>query len=133
LVLQNFYGELSELLTWLEENEEEILTEDDLRFLTTTHGQVDHYAISIRFLRDYLGGVRSSYQAQLDLSMNKVMKIFTVISAVFLPLTLLVGWYGMNFKYMPELSWQHGYLTIGVLSFVFIGLILMYLKKKKLL
>lgn len=133
LILQNFYGELSELLSWLEENEEDILREEDLPFFGTIHGRVDHYAGSVRFLRDYLGGVRSSYQAQLDLSMNKVMKIFTVISAVFLPLTLLVGWYGMNFHYMPELNWRYGYLTVAGLGFLFVALVLIYLKKKRIL
>lgn len=133
LILQNFYDELSELLSRLEENESATLSADELLLLASIHGRVDHYAGNIRFLRDYLGGVRASYQAQLDLSMNEVMKLFTVLSAVFLPLTLLVGWYGMNFQYMPELGWRYGYLTVGGLSLIIAGLILYYFRNRRLL
>ncbi|HZK10685.1 MAG TPA: CorA family divalent cation transporter, partial [Clostridia bacterium] len=51
----------------------------------------------------------------------------------FLPLTLFVGWYGMNFKYMPELGWRYGYLGFGAFILLTSGLILFYLRKRKLL
>ena len=66
-------------------------------------------------LRDYVTQVREAYQAQIDINLNKVMKIFTVITSIFLPLTLIVGWYGMNLK-MPEYSWVYGYpFVIGLI------------------
>lgn len=133
LVLQNFYDQLSELLDQLEEYESDILPEKELPLLLSLHSRVDHYANNIHFLKDYLVSLRSTYQAQLTLSMNAVMKIFTVISAVFLPLTLFVGWYGMNFKYMPELGWRYGYLGFGAFILLTSGLILLYLRKRKLL
>jgi magnesium transporter len=58
------------------------------------------------------------------------MKVFTVITAVFLPLTLIVGWYGMNFT-MPEYGWSHGYLYVIALSIVVCGICWLLFKRKK--
>ena len=59
------------------------------------------------------------------------MKIFTVITAVFLPLTLLVGWYGMNFSYMPELGWRYSYPAVIVISIGIVIALIWYFKHKK--
>ena len=62
--------------------------------------------------------------------MNEIMKTLTIISAIFIPLTFIVGVYGVNFKYMPELEYKHGYYTVvGVM--VFIGLLMMYYFKRR--
>ena len=62
--------------------------------------------------------------------MNEIMKTLTIVSAIFIPLTFIVGVYGMNFKYMPELEYMHGYYTVvGVM--VFIGLLMMYYFKRR--
>jgi magnesium transporter len=58
------------------------------------------------------------------------MKVFTVLTAVFLPLTLIVGWFGMNVK-MPEYSWNYGYLYVIVLSITVCGICGWIFKKKK--
>ena len=59
------------------------------------------------------------------------MKIFTVVTAVFLPLTLLVGWYGMNFSSMPELHWKYGYPAVALVSVGIVAGLVVYFKKKK--
>ena len=56
--------------------------------------------------------------------------VLAFITAIFLPLTLLVGWYGMNFKYMPELEWQYGYPVFIITSIVVILLLYQYFKKR---
>jgi magnesium transporter len=62
--------------------------------------------------------------------MNEIMKTLTIVSAIFIPLTFIVGVYGMNFKYMPELEYKHGYYTVvGVM--IFIGLLMMYYFKRR--
>lgn len=82
-------------------------------------------------LRDYVSQVREAYQAQIDIGLNKIMKVFTVISAVFLPLTFLVGWYGMNFESMPEFSWKYGYIFAIGLTLLIIVVCLVIFKRKK--
>lgn len=84
-------------------------------------------------LREYAMQVQDVYQSEISIHQNNIMKLLTVVTTVFLPLTLIAGWYGMNFYNMPELSWEYGYLTISVISVFIILLILWYFKKKKLL
>jgi len=63
--------------------------------------------------------------------MNEVMKVLTVIATIFIPLTFIVGVYGMNFKYMPELEWSWGYFAIGgVMVVVALGMLTYFGKKK---
>ena len=59
------------------------------------------------------------------------MKVLTIVTTIFLPLSLLAGWYGMNFAYMPELSWKYGYLFVIALSLGIIAFCLILFKKKK--
>ena len=74
--------------------------------------------------------VRESYEAEVDISLNTTMKIFTVVTTIFLPLTLIVGWYGMNFD-MPEYGWKNGYLFVSILSFLFLSAGILFFRKKK--
>ena len=63
--------------------------------------------------------------------MNEIMKTLTIVSAIFIPLTFIVGVYGMNFKYMPELEYEHGYYTIiGVMVLIVLGMIY-YFKRRR--
>ena len=71
------------------------------------------------------------YQSQLDVRQNRIMSLLTVISSIFMPLTLIAGWYGMNFKYMPELNYKISYpITIAV-SVAIVIISLVFFKKKK--
>lgn len=63
-------------------------------------------------------------------SMNEIMKILTTISTIFIPLSFLAGLYGMNFKYMPELSWEYGYYFILGLMFIVVAGMILYFKRK---
>ena len=70
------------------------------------------------------------YQAQIDISQNEIMTILTVVTTVFLPLSLLAGWYGMNFPNMPLLRWKYGYLTVILLTIGIIAVEVRYFRKK---
>jgi magnesium transporter len=63
--------------------------------------------------------------------MNEVMKTLTLVSVVFMPLTFIVGIYGMNFKFMPELEWKYGYFMVMGIMFVLILGMIYYFKKKR--
>ena len=86
------------------------------------------YASSIR---DHTMQVRDLYNSQLEDHQNRTMTLLTVITTIFMPLTLLAGWYGMNFRYMPELEWRYSYPVVIVVSVVIVVFCLILFKKKK--
>lgn len=82
-------------------------------------------------LLEYAQQVRDAYQAQVDARQNQNMEFLTVISTIFFPLTLITGWYGMNFENMPEL--ENGYPGVILLSIIVIIVCILFFKKKKML
>lgn len=85
----------------------------------------------VHLLRENVLQLRELYQSQQDAQQNKIICILTVVTTLFLPLTLLTGWYGMNFVYMPELHWRYGYLGAILAAILIISLEIIYFKKKK--
>lgn len=84
-------------------------------------------------LREYAMQVQDVYQSEIGIRQNNVMKVLTIVTTVFLPLTLIAGWYGMNFVYMPELKWVYGYpVAIGASILVIIVSLWIFKKKKYL-
>ncbi|GAB6046067.1 magnesium/cobalt transporter CorA [Caminibacter profundus] len=84
-----------------------------------------------RTLLDRTGYLLNLHMGILSTKMNKAMQRLAAISLIFLPLTFVVGNYGMNFKYMPELDWKYGYLMAWVINISIAGGIFIWLKKKK--
>ncbi|MDQ3192272.1 MAG: magnesium/cobalt transporter CorA [Bacteroidota bacterium] len=81
--------------------------------------------------REMLSSILDIYMSSVSNRQNDVMKTLTIIATIFIPLTFLVGVYGMNFQVMPELEWQYGYYTIWtIMIFIAISL-LIYFKRKK--
>ncbi|MGI6072393.1 MAG: CorA family divalent cation transporter [Lachnospiraceae bacterium] len=131
LSLKRYYEQFDLILDILCANDNQILTAEGERYMEIISGRVHRYLYYVLNLRDYVTQMREAYQAQIDIEQNQIMRVFTVIAAIFLPLTLIVGWYGMNFQNMPELAWRHGYIYVIVLSLlVCLGLIV-YFKIRK--
>ena len=85
----------------------------------------------INALKDYTVQVKDLYHTQLDVKQNRIMTLLTVVTTIFMPLTLITGWYGMNFKYMPELEMRYSYLVvIAVCLVIAIGSLIFFKKKK---
>ncbi|MFO7610991.1 MAG: magnesium/cobalt transporter CorA [Clostridia bacterium] len=86
---------------------------------------------SLETFRDVLSSMTELYMTGASNRMNQVMKVLTIISTIFIPMTFIAGIYGMNFKYMPELGWKSGYyLTLILMAGVFVSM-LVYFKRKK--
>ena len=84
-----------------------------------------------QLLREYCLQVRELFQTEVDVRQNRIMKTLTVVTTLFLPLSLVAGWYGMNFAGMPELGWKYGYPAVIVVSVLIVILSLWIMKKKK--
>ncbi|HBD64949.1 MAG TPA: magnesium transporter [Clostridiales bacterium] len=132
LFLKKQYEPLLDVVEDLTENENGIINEKSKAYFVILFNRIERLNRKVGNLRDYVTQTRESYQAQLDISQNKIMKLFTVLTAVFSPLTLIVGWYGMNFSTMPELRWEYGYAFVIFLSLAVLSICLWIFKKKKL-
>jgi magnesium transporter len=131
LQLDNYYQQFVAIGEELEENAIDIFNDENLHYFRIFSSRAARLSNNTRTLQEYTVHVRESYHAQLDNDMNRIMKIFTVVTTVFLPLTLIVGWYGMNFTTIPELTWRYGYLYVILLSVIVAVLCFIYFKKKK--
>lgn len=131
LLLRNYYEQLIDVGKALEENENDIFAEEDLRYFKIFTDKAERLERNVRSLREQLMQLREAYQSMLDIRLNRIMKTFTALSAVFLPLTLITGWYGMNFKGMPELSWRYGYPYVTALAVVVAIVCIILFRRKK--
>ena len=93
--------------------------------------RVEHLQNHVHLLRENVLQIRELYQSMQDARQNKIMGIITVVTTIFLPLTLITGWYGMNFVYMPELQWRYGYFAVIIISLFIVIAEIVYFKKKK--
>lgn len=129
LALKHYYEGIFDLLEDMEENQNQLFSEEQLRNIRIYKNRAERLVNKVASLKDYLSQVREAYQNQMDLSLNETMQFFTVITAVFLPLTLIAGWYGMNLR-MPELASKITYPTVIIISIVFVVASLIFCRKK---
>ncbi len=126
----HYYSQLEDLGEELVENENEFFTEEEVRKFDLFTNRAQRLRDEASMLREYSMQVQELYQSQIDLNMNETMKMLTVVTIIFVPLQLVTGWYGMNFRYMPELESPYGY--VGVIAVcVCIVLFCLWLFKKK--
>ncbi len=131
--LRIHYEQLLDFGQELEENENGFFKEENLRYFHMFSSRVDRLYDSATHLRDYTIQLNDLYQSQLDVRQNRIMTVLTVVTTIFMPLTLIVGWYGMNFKYMPELESRMGYPVVIILSILIVSGSLIFFKIKKIL
>ena len=131
--LRIHYEQLVDLGQEFQENENNFFKHENTRYFRLFTDRVTRLHDFAASLRDYTMQLRDMYRTQIEVKQNRIMTILTIVTTIFMPLTLIVGWYGMNFKYMPELDTRWGYpIVIGVSAFIiFSGLL--FFKKKKLL
>ena len=125
------YEQLIDMTQELEENENGFFSEENLRYIHLFMNLLARRHDSAASLRDYTMQVRDLYHAQLEVRQNRIMTLLTVVTTIFMPLTLIVGWYGMNFRYMPELEWRFGYPVVIAVSITVAVACLLFFKKKK--
>lgn len=130
LTMRSYYDQLIDISETLEEDENEMFT-DDLRYISNLTKKIIRMRENIDSLSHSVVHLQDAYQSFLDLKLNNTMKRFTVITTIFFPLTLIVGWYGMNFDAMPELKWKYGYLFVIVFSVSVVALLSIIVKQKK--
>ena len=129
--LRVHYEQLIDFGQELEENENGFFQPENLRFFRLFTERVIRLQDTVSSLRDYVVQLRDLVQSELDVHQNKIMTLLTVVTSIFLPLTLIAGWYGMNFRYMPELEWKASYPVVILVSILIVVVCLVWFKKKK--
>lgn len=118
LMLKKYYEQLEFLFEEICDKDNDLISPEGLRYFENLHNRSLRTVAQVVNLREYLAQVRDAYQSQIGIEQNDVMRVFTMVTSIFLPLTLIVGWYGMNLK-MPEFGWTYGYpLVIGLMAIV---------------
>lgn len=130
LVFKRFYEQLQHVLDDVQETKFNLIDEDNMRLFTLFTRRIDRLLKNVLVLREYVTQVRESYEAETDISLNRIMRLFTVVTVIFLPLTLIVGWYGMNLK-MPEYNWIWSYPLVIIVSVIIVVLTILFFRKNK--
>jgi magnesium transporter len=86
---------------------------------------------TIEMNRDMLAGMLDIYLSSVSYRMNAVMKVLTIISTIFIPLTFVTSIYGMNFEFLPELKWEYGYFMVWGIMLCISGMMIYYFKRMK--
>lgn len=133
MYIWNYYEQLIDLGEVLRDNENDMFPKENTRKFAIFTDRIHRLNQNVQHLKEYTVQLRETHDAMLDYNLNNIMKFFTVITTIFLPLTLIVGWYGMNFKYMPELDWRYGYLSVVIFSALVVLFLVIAFKKHKLL
>lgn len=131
LTLREYYDELRDLGKQLEEDENRFFAKKNLKYFGTMSDRADRLMNRTVHLIDYMGQIRDSYNQKVSEQQNKNMEFLTIISTIFFPLTLITGWYGMNFENMPEL--ENGYPHVIALSLIVVSIIIFIFKKRKII
>ncbi|MFL5764589.1 MAG: magnesium/cobalt transporter CorA [Bacteroidia bacterium] len=122
---------MRELINNMERSETELITPGTDIYLRDVHDHTIRVIDTVETYRDLLSGMMDIYLSSVSNKMNEVMKVLTIITTIFVPVTFIAGIYGMNFDVMPELRWKYGYaLTWGVMITI-IASLLYYFRKKK--
>ena len=121
---------LREMIDGVLEGEYELISESTLLFYRDVKDHLHQVFDSLESYRETASSAVDTHLSVLSMKMNEVMKVLTIAATIFMPLTFVVGIYGMNFNYMPELEWRWGYFfVLGIMGAMIVGL-LVYFRKK---
>lgn len=122
---------LREAVSRMIQSEHPLIQKETALFLRDLYDHIVQAIDTADTYRDILNGLYDLYLSEISFRLNNIMKVLTMISTIFIPLSFLAGIYGMNFDYLPELHWKYAYHTLlGVMVFVGITLLIYFRKKR---
>jgi magnesium transporter len=130
IYLRKAVNPLREALGVIVKGETSFVEDENLRYFRDVYDNTIHVIDTLDTYKDLLSSLMDMHINSINAKTNQVMKLLTVITTIFIPLTFIVGIYGMNFKFMPELEWHYGYpAVLGAMGLLVIVMIT-YFKRK---
>ncbi len=131
ITLRSSVWPLREVVGRLQRGESPLIHDATRVYLRDVYDHTIQVIETIETYRDILSGMLDIYLSSVSNRLNEVMKVLTVISTVFMPLTFITGFYGMNFRYMPLWEWNAGYLILFVIMLAIAGVMVLYFRSRK--
>jgi magnesium transporter len=131
LILRRSIYPLREVVSQLQKHDGLFITDETKVFIRDLYDHVIQVFETIEAFRDSTSGLLDLYMNSVSNKMNGIMKVLTIVSTLFIPLTFIAGLYGMNFKFMPELDYKYGYFIVLLIMIVLAILMVVYFKRKK--
>jgi magnesium transporter len=122
---------VKEIVHHLIENESGFIADDNLKYFHDLDDLIEQASETIEIYQMMLNDQMNIYHANMGNKANEIMKVLTIFSAFFIPLTFAAGVYGMNFEFFPELHLKFGYLYFWILMIIIVIGLLIYFRKKK--
>jgi magnesium transporter len=122
---------LREVVSSLEREESPLIHKDTRKYIRDVYDHTIQVIDTTESYRDSMGSLLDIYLSSISNRTNDVVKVLTIISTIFMPLTFIAGVYGMNFDFMPELRWKYSYFVVmGVMLISAIAMLLWFRRKK---
>ncbi len=121
---------LREAVNAFQKTESPLVTKALTPYLHDVHEHTFQVLDTLESMREMISSSLETYMSSVSNRMNEIMKVLTIISTIFIPLTFIAGVYGMNFEYMPELSWPMGYAAaLGVMGIIAAAMIMFFKRR----
>jgi len=131
LAIRKSLWPIRDILGFMLKPDNTIITDSTRLFLRDAYDHTVEAIETVEVYRDFISGLLDINLSRMSNRMNEIVKVLTLISTIFIPLTFIAGVYGMNFRVMPELEWRFGYYSIMVLMLLIAVMMLFYFRKKR--
>ncbi|MDQ7823417.1 MAG: magnesium/cobalt transporter CorA [Candidatus Eremiobacteraeota bacterium] len=122
---------LREVISRLQRGESALIQETTRTYLRDVYDHTIQVIETVETYRDMISGMLDTYLSSISYKTNEIMKVLTIMSTIFIPLTFFAGVYGMNFRHFPELEWHHGLLLFWIVNCIVAGSMLIYFRRKR--
>jgi magnesium transporter len=131
LIMRKAVVPLREAVANLKKGTSSLIADGTINFLNDLYDHINHQIDGVEMSRDSITNLIELNSIYQNNKLNEIMKVLTMISTVFIPLSFLAGLYGMNFNNMPELEYQYGYYWVLTVMGILIILMILFFKRKK--
>lgn len=121
---------MREMVARLSRGEFELVSDEEVVYYRNVYDHLVRVADQLEAGRESVMGMMEAYFSVSNARLNQIMKVLTVFSSIFLPLTFISSIYGMNFRHMPELEWQYGYAGIWLIIVLVATGLIVYFRRK---